>query len=66
MEFLRVMLYTYIRGHKEMLMTLLRRKEDYSAAHKEHATRVKRNIHVEKESVWRDLPQILSVFISRS
>lgn len=43
MEFLEVMLNTYIWRHKKMSMTLLRRKEEYNAANKEHATSVKLN-----------------------
>lgn len=49
-----------------MLMTLLRRKEEYNTGNKEHATHVKLKHIYTQENVWRDFTNNLPVFISRS
>ena len=46
-----------------MLVTLLRRKEEYNTANKKHATPVKLNVHMHRK-MSGETTKILSMFIS--
>ena len=63
MESSKVTPYTYIWLHIKMLVTLLRRKEEYNTANKKHATPVKLNVHMHRK-MSGETTKILSMFIS--